>query len=71
MTMGIRILHTADWQIGKQFESLGAPSDKLAYLRQERFNVVRRIGDLAASENVDAVLVAGDVFGECPVDRRK
>jgi DNA repair exonuclease SbcCD nuclease subunit len=40
-------------------------------LRQERFNVVRRIGDLAASENVDAVLVAGDVFGECPVDRRK
>jgi DNA repair exonuclease SbcCD nuclease subunit len=60
--MGIRILHTADWQIGKQFESLGAPSDKLAYLRQERLGVVRRIGDLATSENVDAILVAGDIF---------
>jgi DNA repair exonuclease SbcCD nuclease subunit len=60
--MGIRILHTADWQIGEQFESLDAPADKLAYLRQERLAVVRRIGDLAASENVDAILVAGDVF---------
>jgi DNA repair exonuclease SbcCD nuclease subunit len=23
----VRILHTADWQLGKQFENLGAPSD--------------------------------------------
>jgi len=60
--MDIRILHTADWQIGKQFESLGAPTDKLAYLRQERLDVVRRLGDLAVSENVSAILVAGDVY---------
>ena len=30
----VRILHTADLQLGKQFENLGAPSDKLAFLRQ-------------------------------------
>ena len=23
----VKILHTADWQLGKQFENLGAPSD--------------------------------------------
>jgi DNA repair exonuclease SbcCD nuclease subunit len=62
MMMGVRILHTADWQIAKQFESLGAPPDKLAYLRQERLSVVRRIGDLAVSEKVGAILVAGDIF---------
>jgi hypothetical protein len=60
--LSIRILHTADWQIGKQFESLGAPPDKLAYLRQERLNVVGRIGDLAKSRDVSAILVAGDIF---------
>lgn len=58
----VRILHTADWQLGKQFENLGAPSDKLAFLRQSRIDVVRRIGQLAIERSVDAILVAGDVF---------
>jgi len=60
--VSIRILHTADWQIGKQFENLGSPSDKLAYLRQERLNVVGRIGELAKAREVGAILVAGDIF---------
>jgi DNA repair exonuclease SbcCD nuclease subunit len=58
----VRILHTADWQLGKQFENLGAPSDKLAFLRQGRIDVVRRIGQLAIDRSVDVILVAGDVF---------
>ena len=58
----VRILHSADWQLGKQFENLGAPSDKLAFLRQGRIDVVRRIGQLAIDRSVDAILVAGDVF---------
>ena len=58
----VRILHTADWQLGKQFENLEAPSDKLAFLRQGRIDVVRRIGQLAIDRSVDAILVAGDVF---------
>jgi DNA repair exonuclease SbcCD nuclease subunit len=58
----VRIVHTADWQLGKQFENLGAPSDKLAFLRQGRIDVVRRIGQLAVDRSVDAILVAGDVF---------
>jgi DNA repair exonuclease SbcCD nuclease subunit len=58
----VRFLHTADWQLGKQFENLGAPPDKLAFLRQGRMDVVRRIGKLAIDRSVDAILVAGDVF---------
>jgi DNA repair exonuclease SbcCD nuclease subunit len=58
----VKILHTADWQLGKQFESLRAPSDKLAFLRQGRIEVVRRIGQLGVDRSVDAILVAGDVF---------
>jgi hypothetical protein len=58
----IRFLHTADWHIGKQFASLGAPLEKLAYLRQARIESIRRIASIAKSRNASVVLVAGDVF---------
>lgn len=56
----IRFLHTADWQIGTQFGQFEA--DEAAHLAQARFDTVRRIAATAAARNVDAVLVAGDVF---------
>lgn len=56
----IRILHTADWQIGRQFGRF-SPDDAAA-LAEARFAVVARIAEVAATESVDAVLVAGDVF---------
>lgn len=58
--MALRLLHTADWQIGRvytQFE----PDDALA-LFEARFQTVERLAILAAKHAVDAVLVAGDVF---------
>ncbi|MFT4067128.1 metallophosphoesterase family protein [Paraburkholderia sp.] len=56
----IRFLHTADWQIGTQFGQF--EPDEAAHLAQARFDTVRRIAAEAAARNVDAVLVAGDVF---------
>ncbi|MFM0736139.1 metallophosphoesterase [Paraburkholderia xenovorans] len=56
----IRFLHTADWQIGTQFGQFDA--DEAAHLAEARFETVRRIAAEAAARNVDAVLVAGDVF---------
>jgi DNA repair exonuclease SbcCD nuclease subunit len=56
----IRFLHTADWQIGTQFGQFEA--DEAAHLAQARFDTVRRIAEEAAARQVDAVLVAGDVF---------
>ncbi len=58
--MTIRILHTADWQIGRRFGRV--PGDSGALLRQERLRAVHRIAELAAAEAADAVVVAGDVF---------
>ena len=56
----IRFLHTADWQIGTQFGQF--EPDEAAHLAEARFETVRRIAGEAAARNVDAVLVAGDVF---------
>lgn len=55
-----RILHTADWQIGRQYSRF-ASEDAVA-LAEARFAVVERIAELAVKEQVDFVLVAGDVF---------
>lgn len=53
-------LHTADWQIGRQYGQF--ETDDAAMLAEARFDVVARIAALAAERVVDAVLVAGDVF---------
>ncbi len=58
--MTFRFVHTADWQLGKQFASI--PGDAGAALRGRRIETVRTIGRLATERGVDAVLVAGDVF---------
>ena len=60
--MSIRILHTADWQIGKPYANV--PGDPGAALRAQRIDTVRSIADLANEKEVDALLVAGDVFDD-------
>ena len=50
----MRILHTADWHVGRR---LGR-HDRIAEMR-EALDEVARIAD---EEQVDLVLVAGDVF---------
>ena len=58
--MAIKVIHTADWQIGKTFGNI--PGDAGAMLREQRFQTIRLIAELARNRAVDAVLVAGDVF---------
>jgi DNA repair exonuclease SbcCD nuclease subunit len=58
--MALRILHTADFQIGRiysQFEP-----DDAAALFEARFHAVERLARFAEEQRVDAILVAGDVF---------
>ena len=55
-----RFLHTADWQIGRQYARF-EQDDGLA-LAEARFTAVETLAALAANEQVDAVLVAGDIF---------
>ena len=56
----IKLLHTADWQIGKQFGQF--ETDDAALLADARFTVVERLASLATAQGVHAILVAGDVF---------
>lgn len=56
----IKFLHTADWQIGKQFGQF--EPDEAALLAVARFDAVERLAKIAAEHSVDFVLVAGDVF---------
>jgi exonuclease SbcD len=52
--MGIKILHTADWHLGKKL-------DHFSRIGEQRF-VLNEICDIADFHNVDLVVVAGDLF---------
>ena len=55
----MRLIHTADWQIGKPFRNFG---DKESLLRQARLTAIESIGALAMRQNVAHVLIAGDLY---------
>lgn len=63
-----RFLHTADWQIGRQYSQF--PPDDGVPLAEARLEVVATIARLATEHAVDAVLVAGDVFDAQAVSER-
>jgi len=56
----LKILHTADWQIGKQYGQF--EPDEAVLLAEARIAAVERLAVLATEQQVDLVLVAGDVF---------
>ena len=58
--MKISFIHTADWQIGKQFANI--KGDIAAFLREARFDAIKTLAGLANQHKADAILVAGDVF---------
>lgn len=66
--MALRILHTADWQVGKPFGNV--PDDAGALLRRQRIDTVAALARLAAGRRVDAILVAGDAFDSNEVEER-
>lgn len=64
----MRIIHTADWQIGKSFARF-TPEVRSA-LTDARFDAIDVIGGLARERGVGNVVVAGDVFDTTgPSDR--
>jgi DNA repair exonuclease SbcCD nuclease subunit len=55
----MRIIHSADWQIGKVFKQFGAKEETL---RQARLAAIEGLGAHAKSKGVRHILVAGDVY---------
>lgn len=58
----LKLLHTADWHLGRRFRSFTEESEKK--LTRARLEVLDRILLAAERHAVDAVLCAGDLFDE-------
>src|SRR5436853_3914749 len=58
----LRLLHTADWHLGRRFPSF--PEEGQKKLSRARMDVVGRILDVARRNAVNAVLCAGDIFDD-------
>lgn len=56
----LKILHAADLHLDSPFEGLGA--GKAAIRRKEQRELLNRLAELAVSEQVDVVLLAGDLL---------
>ena len=63
----IKFLHTADWQIGKPFQSVEDIS-KRESLRKQRLDTVRNLKSLIDAEKVSFVVVSGDLFDSSTPD---
>src|SRR5258706_13925749 len=61
----MKILHTADWQIGMR----AAHADERApEVREARLRAAERVVDEAAARGVDLLLLAGDTFEDSSVE---
>lgn len=58
--VAFRLLHTADWHLGKSFLAFEADAQKK--LRRARLDVINEIFAAASRNLVDAVICAGDLF---------
>ena len=58
----LRLLHTADWHLGRRFPSF--PEDAQKKLSRARMDVITTILNVARRNAVDAVLCAGDLFDD-------
>lgn len=61
----IRILHTADWQIGLKASHVARVGDAV---RRARLDAARGVVEKANAERVDALVLAGDIFEDNHVD---
>jgi DNA repair exonuclease SbcCD nuclease subunit len=62
----MKILHTADWQLGRRFKNL--PTGVGERLALARFDVIDTIAALARAQRIEHVLVAGDLFDGHRID---
>src|SRR6266403_2208932 len=62
----LRLLHTADWHLGRRFPSF--PEEGQKKLSRARMDVVARILDVARRNAVNAVLCVGDILDDAVPD---
>jgi len=62
----LKLLHTADVHLGKEFPGLGRVGEEMRHATREAYE---RILEVARSEKVDLVVIAGDLFDSNEVSR--
>ncbi|WP_437924638.1 DNA repair exonuclease [Sorangium sp. So ce291] len=62
MPPSTRFIHTADWQLGCLTGFI--PGDAGALVRNQRFQTLREIGNVARETKAEFIVVAGDVFDD-------
>ena len=62
----VKFLHTADWHLGKKYVKLG---EKAEEARKIRIRSVENLLEKAKANNVDFVIISGDLFDNNDVDR--
>ena len=58
----LKLLHTADWHLGRRFPSF--PSEGQKKLSRARMDVVQKILEVARRNAVHAILCVGDIFDD-------
>jgi Calcineurin-like phosphoesterase len=64
----VRLIHTADWQIGKVFRFLDQAA--MGVLQEARLEAISSIGRLAVEHAAPIVLVAGDIYDVATAEDR-
>ncbi|MFW5953520.1 MAG: metallophosphoesterase family protein [Candidatus Natronoplasma sp.] len=62
----VKFIHTSDWHIGMKANRLGKTAEKI---REQRISSISSVMDKAVEEEVDFVLIAGDLFENNAVER--
>ena len=63
----VRFLHTSDWHLGMTYPRFGEKGEEM---RRIRLRTVADMLERARKEEVDFILVAGDLFDSIPVSKR-
>ena len=66
--MGVRFLHTSDWQLGMTRAFL--PAESQARYTDDQFEAIRALARITADKDCAFAVVAGDVFDSIQPDRR-
>ena len=64
----MRLIHTADWQIGKVFRFVDDAT--MGVLQEARLEAIATLGRLALAEDAPTVLVAGDIYDVATAEDR-
>lgn len=62
----VKFLHTADWHLGIKYAKLGLNAEKA---REIRIETVKNLMDIAKKNNIDFIIIAGDLFDNNEVGR--